>query len=285
MDCEHRLPLLRWGGRLRRGAARESSACARPGCSLDRGIGPVASRACVRRRPRSCAPRGPASGTLERSAAKRRRRFCRWVRTWISTASCGTAVELGASDVHLKVGQPPIIRHDGDLEPARGLGRRSTRRSSSTIVEHDRRVRPRAARRVLRDGRARHRLPGRRPAALPRQRVPPARRDLVRVPRHPERGAELREPRASRRASRGSPSSTTASILVTGATGAGKTTTLAVDDRPHQPDAPAAHRHDRGPDRDPPRRRAAASSTSARSGSTPPRSTRRCAARSGRTPT
>ena len=27
------------------------------------------------------------------------------------------AVELGASDVHLKVGQPPILRRDGDLEP------------------------------------------------------------------------------------------------------------------------------------------------------------------------
>ncbi len=29
-------------------------------------------------------------------------------------------VELGASDVHLKVGQPPIIRHDGDLRPMEG---------------------------------------------------------------------------------------------------------------------------------------------------------------------
>ena len=27
-----------------------------------------------------------------------------------------TAVEQGASDVHLKLGQPPVIRHDGDLE-------------------------------------------------------------------------------------------------------------------------------------------------------------------------
>ena len=27
-----------------------------------------------------------------------------------------TAVERGASDVHLKLGQPPVIRHDGDLE-------------------------------------------------------------------------------------------------------------------------------------------------------------------------
>ena len=74
-------------------------------------------------------------------------------------------------------------------------------------------------------------------------------------------------------------------ILVTGATGVGKTTTLAAMRRPHQPDAPPAHRHDRGPDRDPPRRRRSASSTSARSGSTPSRSTRRSGACCARTPT
>ena len=31
-----------------------------------------------------------------------------------------TAVERGASDVHLKVGQPPIVRFDGDLQPLGG---------------------------------------------------------------------------------------------------------------------------------------------------------------------
>jgi twitching motility protein PilT len=31
-----------------------------------------------------------------------------------------TAVERGASDVHLKIGQPPIIRHDGSLGPLEG---------------------------------------------------------------------------------------------------------------------------------------------------------------------
>src|SRR4029079_5743141 len=30
------------------------------------------------------------------------------------------AVELGASDIHLKVGQPPILRLDGDLGPLEG---------------------------------------------------------------------------------------------------------------------------------------------------------------------
>jgi twitching motility protein PilT len=33
-----------------------------------------------------------------------------------------TAVERGASDVHLKVGQPPIMRFDGHLEPMQGWG-------------------------------------------------------------------------------------------------------------------------------------------------------------------
>ena len=32
-----------------------------------------------------------------------------------------SAVELGASDIHLKVGQPPILRRDGDLDPMQGF--------------------------------------------------------------------------------------------------------------------------------------------------------------------
>ena len=32
------------------------------------------------------------------------------------------AVDLGASDVHLKFGQPPVIRIDGDLAPLEGHG-------------------------------------------------------------------------------------------------------------------------------------------------------------------
>jgi twitching motility protein PilT len=32
-----------------------------------------------------------------------------------------SAVELGASDIHLKVGQPPILRRDGDLDPLEGF--------------------------------------------------------------------------------------------------------------------------------------------------------------------
>jgi Tfp pilus assembly pilus retraction ATPase PilT len=32
------------------------------------------------------------------------------------------AVEAGASDVHLKVGQPPVSRSDGELAPAADFG-------------------------------------------------------------------------------------------------------------------------------------------------------------------
>jgi len=31
------------------------------------------------------------------------------------------AIEQGASDIHLKAGQPPIIRHDGELRPLQGF--------------------------------------------------------------------------------------------------------------------------------------------------------------------
>ena len=31
------------------------------------------------------------------------------------------AVEAGASDVHLKVGQPPVLRTDGELTPSGGF--------------------------------------------------------------------------------------------------------------------------------------------------------------------
>jgi twitching motility protein PilT len=33
----------------------------------------------------------------------------------------GAAVDRGASDVHLKVGRPPVVRFDGELEPLRGF--------------------------------------------------------------------------------------------------------------------------------------------------------------------
>ena len=86
------------------------------------------------------------------------------------------AVELGASDIHLKLGQPPVLRRDGELEPLEGRadpdgdGSRDRARRSSATARPSRRDAFEA------DRRPRHRLLGPTSAALPRQRLPPARR-------------------------------------------------------------------------------------------------------------
>ena len=41
---------------------------------------------------------------------------CRSVTSWSLFPSAGCR-RRGASDVHLKLGQPPVVRLDGDLEP------------------------------------------------------------------------------------------------------------------------------------------------------------------------
>ena len=194
------------------------------------------------------------------------------------------AVELGATDMHLKEGKPPILRRDGALGPMERCG-----------AAHDRR--PRGDRRARRQGRARaapalsqlgrprRRLPVPRPASLPSQRLPPARVDLVRVPRDPEDGADLRRARRMPPGVARLTAEHRGLILVTGATGSGKTTTLAAMigeiNRTRQQhivtiEDPIEILHARRP---------AASSTSARSASTPSRSLRRSAARFARTPT
>ena len=50
------------------------------------------------------------------------------------------AVDGGASDVHLKVGQPPILRHDGALRAAEGwlpLTDRQLEEVLATVTAHD----------------------------------------------------------------------------------------------------------------------------------------------------
>ena len=137
-----------------------------------------------------------------------------------------TAVDRGASDVHLKAGRPPVVRLDGALQALDGwepLG-------------------PEQLERFLRDvcGSAPARLAAFEesgefdtayqpagPAAVPRQRLPAARRHLVRLPGDPERRSDLRFAEDLRRACGTSRKRTAGLILVTGATGVGKTTTLA----------------------------------------------------------
>ena len=141
---------------------------------------------------------------------------------------------------------------DSTAISSRWRARRSLNESDlETVLDAVTAISPRSARDLRGDGRPRHRVLAPDAAALPRQRLPPARRHLVRVPRHPERDPELHDARPARPASRGSPRSTAGSSSSPAPTGSGKTTTLAVDARPHQPHAPPAHRHDRGPDRDP----------------------------------
>jgi twitching motility protein PilT len=46
----------------------------------------------------------------------------------------GHAVEAGASDVHLKVGKPPVMRHDGALKPMEGWGELDNRQLEEILA-------------------------------------------------------------------------------------------------------------------------------------------------------
>jgi twitching motility protein PilT len=170
-----------------------------------------------------------------------------------------TAVEQGASDVHLKVGQPPIIRFDGDLEPLQGWTPLAMP-ALEGVLDDVARSSPARAAAFEQTGELDTAYQA---IGLPRFRVNAFRQrgDISFafrvIPREIPDFARLGLPPGVARLAE----ERRGLVLVTGATGAGKTTTLAaVTTR-------------------------AASSTSARSVSTRSRSTRRCAARSDRTRT
>ena len=201
-----------------------------------------------------------------------------------STLPCMHLIETEGSDLHLKVPSPAAGPPRTASSCRSRAPSRCARRTPSSALFHmltddgeARGVRRRARGRLLLLD------PGRR--ALPRQRLPPARLGLDRLPRHPVRRSRpstelLLPPVISELAEeeRGM-------ILLTGTTGSGKSTTLAAMIDHINPDYAQAHRHDRGPDRVPAPRQARRSSTSARSARTPPRSSARCAACCARTRT
>ena len=164
-----------------------------------------------------------------------------------------TAVERGASDLHLKVGQPPVIRHDGALAPLDGWAPLDAAQLELVLDEIGASAPARlAAFHETGELDTVYQQDG--PPALPRQRLPPARRHLVRDARDPDEvptfdslrlSAGRPEPR--RRAARPDPRHRRDRRR--------QDDDARVDARPHQPHAAAAHRHDRGSDRDPPLRR------------------------------
>ena len=136
-----------------------------------------------------------------------------------------TAVDRGASDIHLKVGQPPIIRFDGDLHPLEDWPALDPSVLEETLVE----VGSDAPRRLAAfDETGEIDTAYQRPG-LPRFRVNAFRQrgDISFafrvIPREVPSFAALRLPPGVERLAE----EQRGLVLVTGATGAGKTTTLA----------------------------------------------------------
>ena len=94
---------------------------------------------------------------------------------------------------------------------------------------------PEAAGEVRGEPRARLRLHRPGPGPVPRQHLPPAGRARRGLPHHPVRDQEARGPRRAAVGRRTSPMLPRGFVLVTGPTGSGKSTTLAVAGRPGQP--------------------------------------------------
>ena len=136
-----------------------------------------------------------------------------------------TAVELGASDIHLKVGQPPIVRRDGALGAVQGIPP-LTDSELEAALQRITAIAPAKLQAFLDTGELDIAYTG---DGLPRFRVNVFRqRGAISfafrvIPRNVPSFADLRLPPGVKRLAeehRGL-------ILVTGATGSGKTTTLA----------------------------------------------------------
>ncbi len=156
------------------------------------------------------------------------------------------SVALGASDTHLKVGNPPTVRIHSRLYALEGAAP-ITRAEMDAVVDVPARRSPPRTVSAGPAGRPRIRASGSRPVPhqpLPAARASPRSRSAT-IPPHVRNVRELNLPPVSRR----SRSSSAVSILVTGTTGSGKSTTLAVDDPSHQRELREPHHHGRGSDR------------------------------------
>ncbi len=193
------------------------------------------------------------------------------------------AVDAGASDIHLKVGQPPMMRVDGAIGPMTGAPTLSTDDLTALLQVAGSAAPHRLA--TFRDTgeldasyetdqETRFRVNAfrqRGSISIALRFIPrsiPSFEDLHMPPGHPSprRDAPWARARHGRHRRR----------QVDHACG---------DGAPHQQDTQRAHRHDRRSDRGHPSRTKAASSTSVRSESTRDRSAKRCGARCGRTRT
>ena len=154
-------------------------------------------------------------------------------------------VQRKASDLHITAGVPPEFRIDGSDHAvgvrgadARGHGaarlQRALGRAAQDVRDHEG-----AGLLVRHQG----------PVALPRQRVPAARRRVDGHPPDPVRDHVVREARPA--ASRCATSRTAHKglVLVTGPTGSRQVDDARRDDRPHQQRRGRPHHDDRGPDR------------------------------------
>ena len=130
----------------------------------------------------------------------------------------------GASDLHLSVGMPPLVRKDGRMQPLEEAAPALDPASMQALLEP---IMPdKNAAEFARPARHRLRLRDRRACALPRQRLRGSQGPGRGLPRDPNADPDRRAARVSRRTSSQLCNLTKGLVLVTGPTGSGKSTTL-----------------------------------------------------------